>query len=220
MPIPTDWIPWERQFEQFLARESAAHDAAHDIEHIRRVVIAARALAGAEHADLAVVIPAAWLHDCVVIPKNSPLRSRASGLAADAAVEFLRAIHYSHAELAAIHHAITAHSFSANIPPRTIEAQVVQDADRLDSLGAIGVARCLMLSASLGRRLYDPAEPFPTTRQPDDTTNTIDHFYLKLLRLAASMNTAAGRAEAQRRTAFMQQFLDQLRRELTGALSV
>ncbi len=216
MPQPIDWIYWEPQFERFLAEHTAAQDAAHDREHIRRVVYTARRLALAECADLAVVVPAAWLHDCVVVPKDSPLRSQASAQAARAAVGFLRGILYPEAYLAAIEHAIAAHSFSANLQPRTIEAQVVQDADRLDAIGAIGVARCLMLGGALGRRLYDPAEPFPATREPDDRAYTIDHFYLKLLRLADSMTTAAGRAEAQRRTAFMQGFLDQLQSEIDG----
>jgi uncharacterized protein len=215
----TDWADWEARFEQFLIGETMTHDAAHDLEHIRRVVATARILAAAERADLAVVIPAAWLHDCVHIPKDSPLRSRASGLAAQAAVGFLRAIGYPESHLDAIHHAIEAHSFSANIPPRTRAAQVVQDADRLDALGAIGVARCLMLSGAIGRRLYDPHEPFPAARAPDDAINTVDHFYLKLLRLADTMTTPAGRAEAQRRTIFMRQFLEQLRSEIMPSLT-
>jgi uncharacterized protein len=208
-----DWTQWEPQFAQFLS-EASAQDAAHDREHIRRVVGAARQLAAAEGADLAVVVPAAWLHDCVVVPKDSPQRSQASTLAAVAAGGFLRSIGYPETHLAAIEHAIAAHSFSANIQPRTVEARVVQDADRLDAIGAIGVARCLMLGGALGRRLYDPAEPFPATREPDDRDNSVDHFYLKLLRLADSMTTQAGRTEARRRTAFMQQFLDQLRSEI------
>jgi uncharacterized protein len=208
-----DWTYWEPQFAQFLAG-AAAQDAAHDGEHIRRVVSNARHLAAAEGADLAIVVPAAWLHDCVAVPKDSPQRAQASTLAATAAAGFLRGIGYPETHLAAIEHAIAAHSFSANIRPRTAEARVVQDADRLDALGAIGVARCLMLGGALGRRLYDPAEPFPTTREPDDRANSIDHFYLKLLRLAESMTTAAGRAEARRRTLFLEQFLEQLRSEI------
>jgi uncharacterized protein len=210
---PLDWSYWQAQFESFLDRGVGA-DIAHDREHIRRVVRSARALAETENADLAVVVPAAWLHDCVIVPKDSPLRSRASQLSAEAAVAFLHEADYRYAELDAIGHAIAAHSFSANIAPRSLEARVVQDADRLDSLGAIGVARCLMLGGSIGRRLYDPAAPFPDTRPPDDLANTIDHFYVKLLRLADTMQTHSGRIEAQRRTAFMQQFLDQLRGEV------
>jgi len=207
------WPFWERQFARFLADQAAA-DVAHDDGHIRRVVAAARSLAGAEGAELAVVIPAAWLHDCISVPKDSPDRGRASRLAAAAATAFLASIGYPAAHLAAIGHAIEAHSFSANLAPATLEARVVQDADRLDALGAIGIARCLMLGGALGRRLYDPDEPFPQGRPLDDNRNTIDHFYCKLLGLAERMQTAAGHAEAERRTAAMRAFLDQLESEL------
>lgn len=199
---------------QFLRRDDAQHDAAHDLEHIRRVVTTARRLALAEGAELAVVLPAAWLHDCVVVPKDSPLRSQASRLAAEAATTFLRSVDYPTERLAAIAHAIEAHSFSAQIVPQTREAQVVQDADRLDALGAIGLARCLMLGGALGRRLYDPDDPFAEQRVLDDVVNTVDHFYVKLLRLADTMTTESGRVEARQRTRFLEQFLEQLRHEI------
>ena len=210
---------WEGKFEDFLRHTGSAGDAAHDLEHIRRVVANAVDLAAAEQADLAVVLPAAWLHDCVHIAKDSALRAQASTLASHAAVDFLQRIGYPERYLPAIRHAIAAHSFSAAIPPDTIEAMVVQDADRLDALGAIGIARCLMLGGALGRRLYDPAEPFPRSRPLDDSVNTLDHFYCKLLRLAKQMRTASGRAEADRRAGFMRGFLAQLGHELNLVLA-
>lgn len=208
-----DWTEWERCFVRFLEQQTGG-DAAHGLGHIRRVVANARRLAAAENAELMVVIPAAWLHDCVVVPKDSPDRPRASRLAAEAAVGFLAANNYPAKYLAAIHHAIEAHSFTANIPARTAEARVVQDADRLDAIGAIGIARCLMLGGAMGQPLYDEREPFPVERPPDDTLNILDHFYVKLLHLAKMMQTPSGRKEAEQRTAFMQQYLQQLGNEL------
>lgn len=206
---------WPARFELFLQQQPQG-DAAHGLEHVRRVVANATHLARQEGADLVVVIPAAWLHDCVTVAKDSAGRSGASQLAARAAVEFLAGSGYPAATLPAIQHAIEAHSFTANIPPRTLEAQVVQDADRLDALGAVGIARCLMLGGAAGLPLYHPGEPLPRIRPPDERAYTIDHFYTKLLRLAERMNTAAGRAEAQRRTAVMEQFLAQLEAEVRG----
>lgn len=208
------WASWESQFQAFLTRTAGAGDAAHDLLHVRRVVASARRLAAAEGARLAIVLPAAWLHDCVVIPKDSPQRAAASTLAAETATNFLAANRYPADFLPAIAHAITAHSFSAGVVPETIEAKVVQDADRLDALGAIGLARCLMLGGATGRPFYDAAEPFPTTRPPDDRAYTVDHFYTKLLTLAGTMQTASARAEAARRTAFLRAFLDQLATEI------
>lgn len=206
---------WEARFEQFACQAVGAEpDPAHDMEHIRRVVANARWLAAAEGAELAVVLPAAWLHDCVVVPKHSPQRNQASRLAAGAAGEFLRGSGYDPALIPAIEHAIAAHSFSAGIPPQTLEARVVQDADRLDALGAIGIARTLMLGGVMVKPLYDAVEPRPQTRTPDDRENIIDHFYVKLLKLAAMMHTEAGRREGERRTRLMQVYLEGLWREI------
>jgi uncharacterized protein len=91
---------------------------------------------------------------------------------------------------------------------------VVQDADRLDSLGAIGIARCLLVGGHLGRPLCAPEDPFCVERPPDDQLYTIDHFYAKLLKLPATMQTAAGREEAERRADFMRDYLERLRAEM------
>jgi len=208
---------WEPQLRARALAASTTADPAHDEQHIARVVATAQRLAEVEGADLAVVVPAAWLHDCVTVAKDSPQRSQASRLAATAATEFLAAIGYPAAALPGIAHAVEAHSFSAGIPPRTIEARVVQDADRLDALGAVGIARTIALGGARGAPLYDTAEPFPLVRQPDDRTSVIDHFYTKLLTLAETMRTSTGRAEAATRTAFMHDFLAQLGREIGAA---
>lgn len=210
----TDLPQWEARFAAFLAENRHAEDAAHDTMHIRRVVANARALAAAEGADRAVVLPAAWLHDCVIVPKDSPQRTKASRLAATAAGEYLHDADYPPLHIPAIQHAIEAHSFSARIAPRTLEAQVVQDADRLDALGAVGIARTLMLGGAMGKPLYDASEPFPVARTADDRENVLDHFFVKLLTLSDTMQTRAGRAEAERRTAFMRRYLAQLGEEI------
>ncbi|MBP6806589.1 MAG: HD domain-containing protein, partial [Chloroflexi bacterium] len=149
-----------------------------------------------------------------IVLKDSALRSQASRLAAETAVTFLRAQQYPPQYLEAIAHAIAAHSFSAGIAPQTIEAKVVQDADRLDALGAVGMARTFMVGGALQRPLYHPSDPFCAARPADDAISTLDHFYTKLFKLAGTMQTAAGRQEAQRRTAFMQAFLTQLAGEI------
>ena len=194
--------------------ETMASDPAHDITHITRVVQNTVRLTEAESGDTAVTIPAAWLHDCVSVAKNSPLRKQASRLAADEAVRFLRSIAYPEDLLPQIYHAIEAHSFSANVPTETLEARIVQDADRLEAVGAIGIARCFLTGGSMGTPLYDPSDPFAENRKADDRRYTLDHFYCKLLGLADTMKTKAGKAEASRRSEFMQAFLLQLGSEI------
>jgi len=203
----------QRQCLEFLG-ETAPADMAHDISHVRRVVKNCIYLTEIESADAQVTVPAAWLHDCVAIAKDSPQRAQGSRLAAQAATDFLSGIDYPADLLPAVYHAIEAHSYSAGIPPRTLEAQVVQDADRLDSLGAIGIARCLLVGGHLKRPLFDPVDPFCDSRDPDDSKFTIDHFYAKLFNLPGTMQTGAGRKEADRRAALMREYLDQLRSEI------
>ncbi len=204
---------YESSFLSFLIKDMHA-DAAHDINHLKRVVKVAIQLAIEAQAELAVVIPAAWLHDCVSLPKNHPDRAQASKMAGDKAIDFLASIQYPSVYLEDIHHAITAHSFSANILPRTLEAKIVQDADRLDALGAVGVARCMQVSGALNRPLYSSDDPFCETRSPDDAHYTIDHFYTKLFSISKTLNTAVAQEEGKKREAFMKAFLSQLREEI------
>lgn len=212
-----DWVGWEEQFARFLVN-GAGHDAAHDHGHVLRVVGNAKALAAAEGARWEVVVPAAWLHDCVAVPKDSSQRPHASRLAAEKAAAFLVEAGYPTGEIQAIKHAIVAHSYAAQIAPQTVEAMVVQDADRLDALGAVGIARCFIVGGHLGLQLYDLDEPFPEVRTADDKRFIVDHFFAKLFRLAEQMNTRAGRREADRRTAVMRRFLAHLDSEIKGKL--
>jgi uncharacterized protein len=206
------WL--QDQCLDFLSEFDPA-DAAHDISHIKRVVKNVIYLTDIEEANSLVTLASAWLHDCVAVAKDSPLRSQGSRMAAEAATQFLAAIDYPEELLPEVFHAIEAHSYTANIPTRTLEAAVVQDADRLDSLGAIGIARCLLVGGRLNRPLISHNDPFCDDRNPDDGLYTIDHFYAKLFKLPATMKTQAGRKEAQRRADLMQRYLDDLRQEIT-----
>jgi uncharacterized protein len=136
----TDILQWGPVFERFV-RDRGGSDPAHDLDHVRRVVSWSVRLTRAERARVEVTYPAAWLHDCANVPKDASDRGRASTLAAEQASDFLRSAGYVFADIAQIAHAIAAHSFSAGIAPTTLEAAIVQDADRLDALGAIGIAR-------------------------------------------------------------------------------
>ena len=205
---------WEARFEKRILELDYGNDPAHDLAHFRRVVSTAKRLATEESAKLEVVIPAAWLHDYVNIPKDDPRRSQASRLSATAAIEWLRSEGYPEVWMAEIQHAIEAHSFSAKIDPKTVEARVVQDADRLDGLGAIGIARCFSVSGLLKRKIYEPGDPFGVSRPLDDLEYSIDHFFVKLFKTAETLQTPAGLREGQARAAHMRDFLAELAREL------
>lgn len=209
----------EPRFDRLIARARGAYDhddAGHDFGHIQRVITSALAFAEAEGADKIIVGPAALLHDLVNVPKNNPDRVQASHLSAQAAEPLLLDAGYAGAEISQIQTAIIEHSFSLGRAPSTLESAVVQDADRLDALGAVGVMRAAVTGAALGSSLFDPDDPFAEQRALQGPQFVIDHFFDKLFKLPAMMNTAAARAEAERRVDFMKQFLDQLRSEVTG----
>jgi uncharacterized protein len=91
---------------------------------------------------------------------------------------------------------------------------VLQDADRLDAIGAIGVARCFATGAVMRQPFYHPEDPFPSSRELDDKRWSLDHFYRKLLRIPATLHTATARKLAEERARFMEAFLAQLAREI------
>ncbi|HCZ9548335.1 TPA: HD domain-containing protein [Vibrio alginolyticus] len=205
----------EPQFLEFMQQEMQV-DAAHDLKHVKRVVKTAKQLCKEENADIAIVLPAAYLHDCFAYPKDHPNRKESSIIAAKKAVAFLESIDYPQQYHDAIAHAIEAHSFSANIRPNTLEAKIVQDADRLDALGAIGVTRCIQVSTQFNAQLYNDSDIFAEERELNDKQFTLDHFQTKLFKIAETMNTESARREAQKRKTFMQTYLEQLHDEVTA----
>ena len=204
---------WEIKFETKISEIATADDPAHDLLHFKRVVQTAKKLCAAEKGKFEVVVPAAWLHDFVIVPKNSPIRSQASKLSAQGAIEFLNEIRYPKKFFDEIAHAIEGHSFSANIDVKTIEAKIVQDADRLDGLGAIGIARCFATAGLLKRPFYSDDDPFCKVRHHDDAQFTIDHFYKKLFKTAETLKTQSGIEEGLLRVDVMKKYLSQLSAE-------
>ncbi|MEI4473393.1 HD domain-containing protein [Frigidibacter sp. MR17.24] len=181
-------------------------DGAHDEGHLWRVWRSAARIAAAEGGDLRILQAAALLHDCVNLPKTAPGRHLASRQAAARARGLLAAIGWDAPAIDAVAHAIEAHSFSAGIPPGTLEAAILRDADRLDALGFIGVARCFHVAGQGGRAIAHPDDPAATRRPLDDTAFALDHFATKLMGLAGGMLTATGRAMAAERAARLEHF--------------
>ncbi|MFJ1299541.1 HD domain-containing protein [Pseudomonadota bacterium AL_CKDN230030165-1A_HGKHYDSX7] len=208
---------WEPRFIA-IATADPDGDAAHDLTHLRRVWGTARELLqGHAEADALVVMAAAYLHDLVNLPKNHPQRAQASTLAARKACAALADAGFPPDRLEAVAHAIEAHSHSAGIAPRTIEASIVQDADRLDALGPVGLARMLHVGASLGRAIAHPDDPLAHDRPLDDSRYTLDHIEVKLATLPATMRTAAGRALGEERLAWMQDFRARFAAQWSGS---
>jgi uncharacterized protein len=198
-----------------LASGPAGTDGSHDLSHILRVWRNAAAIAATEPGcDLELLAAAVLLHDCVAVEKDSPQRAFASRLSGERARDIVAALGWATERAAALVHAIEAHSFSAGIEPRTLEARIMQDADRLDAIGAIGIARCFYVGGRMGSALYEPADAAGRHRALDDRRYALDHFELKLFRLADGFRTAAGQAMAVQRTETMRGFVHALMQEI------
>ena len=188
-----------------FARDIFAGDASgHDFDHTLRVFHMATRLAQEEGADLQTVQLAALLHD-VDDRKLSPETYEGKLRA----VAFLQENGMGKEQIEMITDIISRISFSAHMaPPESIEGKCVQDADRLDAMGAIGIARTFAFGGSRGRRLHDP--------ERIDANASIQHFYDKLLLLKEGMHTATGRRLAGERDAYMRRFLEQFYAEWDG----
>lgn len=202
------FAPFEQLATVLLPYATEGDDGSHDVAHILRVFRNAMRIHADEGGDAEVLAASVLLHDCVAVEKNSPLRAEASRLAAQKASRVLAVLAWDQAETETVAHAITAHSFSANIAPQTLEAKILQDADRLDAIGMIGAARCFYIAGRMGSGLYDPVDPRAQDRPLDDKAFAIDHFETKLFKLADGFQTSTGRALAGKRHARLRQILD------------
>ncbi|MGV1870286.1 HD domain-containing protein [Agrobacterium rosae] len=208
------FAPYEQLAETLIPHAAEGDDGSHDLAHIHRVFRNAMRIHTQEGGNGRVLAASVLLHDCVAVEKNSPMRAQASRLAAEKASGILRELSWDDADIEAVAHAILTHSFSANIAPQTLEAKILQDADRLDAIGMVGAARCFYIAGRMGSALYDPADPLAKNRPLDDRRFAIDHFENKLFKLADGFQTETGRQIAKERHERLQQvlylFLDEI----------
>ncbi|MDW6001888.1 HD domain-containing protein [Vibrio mangrovi] len=193
-------------------------DPSHDMMHVDRVVKNCKYLSQfCQNVDMDVLITAAYLHDVISYPKDSSKNKDASRHSAEYASQLMRDIpEFPEEKMKQLEHVIQAHSYSSQIEAESIEAQILQDADRLDALGAIGIARCFIVGGKFASAISHPSEPNPTINQRplDDKNYIVDHFYNKLLKLEQKLNTSAAKEIARKRGQFMQDFLNHLYEEI------
>ncbi len=195
-------------------KKKIENDVAHDFEHIMRVLKNAIIIARKERSDIELITAAVLLHDIISYPKSDP-RSKNSALeSAEESKKILKKYNCTHDEIKIISDAIRDHSFSRGVVPQTLEGKILQDADRLDALGSIGIVRTFAVGSAENRPFYNKDDPFCKKRSPDDKNWTLDHFYKKLLLLEKTMNTKTGKIMARNRTKIMKNFLDELKKEI------
>jgi len=190
------------------------NDSAHDFDHIMRVFKNAKNICKHENANEKLVLSAVLLHDIVSYPKSDKRSKLSSIRSAEKSKSILKKFNFTKEEIRIISDAIRDHSFSRNKIPVTLEGKILQDADRLDAIGAIGIARVFAVGGSEKRPFYNVMDPFCKHRTPDDKMWTLDHFYRKLLKLESLMNTKSGKLEAKKRTKILKTFLNDLKKEI------
>jgi len=195
-------------------------DLSHDFQHVVRVYRWALRLAEANGVDTDLAGAAALVHDLVNVPKESPDRPMGSELSAVAGAHVLPKAGYNNGEVQAIVESVRTCSWSRGLKPTHKLGQVLQDADRLDAIGALGIARNFACAQGMASRsgvgqFYHPADPLgKSDRTLDDRAHALDHYPIKLMRLAQSMHTTMAKQEALRRHQFMVSFLNELNHEL------
>jgi uncharacterized protein len=200
--------------ESLLPHAFDAPDGAHDEAHLLRVWRNVVKIVDGEGGDLEILVAATILHDCVWVDKGSSERGKASRLAATKAANVLSSLGWPSERIDSVCHAIEAHSFSAGIPPRSLEAQILQDADRLDAIGLIGVARCFYVAGMRKASIHHPTDPTAAGRELDDISYALDHFQTKLLGLGDRFCTITGRKIAVERVASLRGYYCGLLREI------
>lgn len=204
---------WKRLEREARARAEAA-EPAHDFFHVERVVANALAIAREEAANEAISGTAALLHELYNLPKSHPDSARAGDVCAEHARELLVREGAEASLVAPVCAAIRDHAFSKGVVPDALESRVLQDADRLDAIGAIGLARMWATCADMRRPFYSPEDPFCTVRTPNDKLWGLDHVFKKLLVVPERLHLPASRRLAKERVGFVHAFVEQLAREI------
>ena len=217
---PVDEHPRHHRLWADVQSNTSCEDLAHDHLHVLRVYHWAVRLAPEVGADADLTGAAALVHDLINIPKEHRDRPLGSERSAEASRGLLSTAGYDAHEVAMIVEAVRTCSWSRGLQPTNAMGMALQDADRLDAIGAIGIARTFataqaMSSRGQSGRFYDPDDPLADQGRPlDDRMQPVDHFYAKLLKLSASMHTGTARQEAARRHKRMETFLQNLADEI------
>jgi uncharacterized protein len=202
----------EKEAKEYMAKHCFS---GHDFSHVLRVFRLCNVISKDEHADRLILFASALLHD---LGRGDELRDPKIDHAeksAEISLPILEKVNFPKDKIPAVLYAIKVHRFSKGIAPTTLEAKILQDADRIDISGALGIATTFAFSGAHNRELYNLEDPFAEKRNLNDKEFAIDHFYAKLLNLPQTMHTKAGKKLAERRAAFTQRFLKELREEIT-----
>jgi len=184
----------------------------HDKYHVERVYNLATRLAQEERADLDVVKAAVLLHDIARAMEDEGTIDDHAKEGAKMARKILEEVNYPEQKVADVIHCIEMHRFRKGLMPKSLEARILQDADRLDIIGAIGIARVFARGGWGNKPIYDPSVP-PKAKYDGKSDSSVNHIYEKLLKIKDTMNTKTAKKIAEERHRYVEQFLERLLKE-------
>lgn len=209
--------PALRLVETFAREQYNKARGSHDWDHTLRVVRLCRHIGPLESADMTVLLSAAYLHD---IGRTHQDEARGALCHAEKggelAAPFVKGLPFSEARRTNILHCISAHRFRGKNVPETLEARVLFDADKLDAIGAVGVARAYLFAGEVGACLHNPDSRIEETRPYSRDDTGYREFMVKLCKVKDRMLTETGRRMAQDRHRFMEQFFMRFIQEYNG----
>lgn len=220
MPAPPELIPYFAQLETISKTYGAAEGGSHDFEHSMRVFRTALAIGRAMQADLLVLGTAALLHD---IGRKAESESKGeichAAYGAELARPIMEELGYAPETILAVCHCIRSHRFRGGEQPESLEAKILFDADKLDSIGAVGIGRAFLFAGQVGACLHNPEKDPEQTAPYSLEDSAYREFQVKMAKVKDQMLTPVGREIACHKHAFMETFFTQLNNEIYGGLS-
>ena len=193
--------------------------AGHDITHTLRVRELCLYIAGIEGGDCEILEASALLHDIGRVEEFKNPNTDHAVISARMAPDILRSAGFPAQKIGSVVYSIANHRYSSGVIPVNLEAKILQDADRLDISGALGIAMTFAYSGAHGHALYHINDPLCKMREPDDHEYALDHILSKLIHLPGSMHTDTARRMAQERNSYLTGFIDRFIYEITFSRS-
>jgi uncharacterized protein len=207
------------KFKNQISRLFKGSKGSHDWEHTERVLNLAVHIGKKEKADLNIIKYAAILHD---IARAAEDRSRGklchAALGARMAFKILKKTGMNYKKIKHITHCIETHRYRGNKKPKTLEAKVLFDADKLDSIGAVGIGRAFLFAGEVGAKLHNKGVNISKTKAYSKEDTAYREYLVKLKHIKKKVMTAEGKRLATERHRFMVEFFERINKEVDGIL--
>lgn len=207
----------EKDLLEIVQRKMPVNDPSHDVEHVKRVLAAVKLIQSKEGGDLEILIPAALFHDVITYQKTDVRNKQATDESAQYACEILKnyaGYSYPNEKILAVMSCVLECSWSKGLSATSLESKILQDADRLEAVGALAIMRTFTSGGQMNRPLYNPKDPFCEKGIPTGVSASLDLFYQRLLKVYPTLHSKTAQKIAHRRVLILNFFLLEVKQEL------